>query len=221
MLDYIAERAQATRERIKWLLALEERPRTVNDQCFRDYFAKFLAWYRGDRTEYNDVPFLQKLKNTHDSSSSTFDCHVRSILSSYNALGVNPQPVDLAKVLPPDPYESAIAIMAGTRAYFQGRFVVKHQCTVSYWPFAPVVACKRFADNVSNAIDHELVLGLNRDHSLDKVLREQLGISGPNGYQSCADILREDGRVTTQRADLRNKRDRLQKAKKELTRLRK
>ncbi|EPS96653.1 hypothetical protein FOMPIDRAFT_52737 [Fomitopsis schrenkii] len=202
VLDYIAERAQATRERIKWLLALEERPRTVNDQCFRDYFAKFLAWYRGDRTEYNDVPFLQKLKNTHDSSSSTFDCHVRSILSSYNALGVNPQPVDLAKVLPPDPYESAIAIMAGTRAYFQ-------------------VACKRFADNVSNAIDHELVLGLNRDHSLDKVLREQLGISGPNGYQSCADILREDGRVTTQRADLRNKRDRLQKAKKELTRLRK
>lgn len=83
------------------------------------------------------------------------------------------------------------------------------------------MACKRFADNVSNAIDHELVLGLNRDHSLDKVLREQLGISGPDGRQSCADILREDDRVSTQRIDLRNKRDRLQKAKKELTRLRK
>lgn len=82
------------------------------------------------------------------------------------------------------------------------------------------MAYKRFADNVSNAIDHELILGLNRDHSLDKVLRKHLGISGPDGYQSCAQIMHEDQRISTQRDELRNKRDRLQKARKELTRLR-
>ena len=123
VLDYITERAQTTRDRIKWLLALEERPRTLNEDYFRDYSAKFLAWYRGHRSEYNDIPFVQKLRDTSNSSGSTFDCNVRNILSSYNALGIVVQPADLARVLPPDPYESAIAIMADTRAYFQGAFI--------------------------------------------------------------------------------------------------
>ena len=83
------------------------------------------------------------------------------------------------------------------------------------------MACKRFADNVANAIDHELILGLNRDHSLDKVLRKQLGISSPDGYKECALLMREDDRISAQRDELRHKRDRLQKARQELTRLRK
>lgn len=127
MLDYITERAQTTREYIKWLLALEERPRTLNEEYFRNYFAKFIAWYRGHRSDYNDIPFVQKLKSAHDSSGSGVDCHVRTILSSYSALGVTVQPTDLARVLPQDPYESAIGIMAGTRAYFQGRLIVRCQ----------------------------------------------------------------------------------------------
>ena len=83
------------------------------------------------------------------------------------------------------------------------------------------VAYKRFADNVPNAIDHELVLGLNRDQTLEAVLRQELGVSGPDGYRLCAEYLSEDESVAGRREDLRNKRDRLNKARKELMRLRK
>lgn len=83
------------------------------------------------------------------------------------------------------------------------------------------VAYKRFADNVPNAIDHELILGLNRGQTLETVLRRELGVSGPEGYRLCTEYLQEDGNVAAHREDLRNKRDRLNKARKELMRLRK
>lgn len=83
------------------------------------------------------------------------------------------------------------------------------------------MAYKRFADNVPNAIDHELVLGLNRGQTLEATLRTKLGVSGPDGYRLCAEYLREDGNVAARREDLRNKRERLNKARKELMRLRK
>ncbi|KZT65429.1 hypothetical protein DAEQUDRAFT_814318 [Daedalea quercina L-15889] len=203
--EHIAERSRATRERLAWLLALEERPRTLNDHYFRDYRDKFLAWYRGHRTQYNNTPLLQKLKKHNPSSgSSGFDENVRIIMAAFAALDIHDiQPIDLAKVLPSDPYETAISIMASVRAYFQ-------------------VAYKRFADNVPNAIDHELVLGLNRGQALDAVLRQELGVSGADGYKLCAEkYLKEDRSVAALREELRNKRDRLYKARKELMRLRK
>ncbi|TFY61378.1 hypothetical protein EVJ58_g4548 [Rhodofomes roseus] len=154
--DHIAERAEATRERLNWLLALEERPRTLNDHYFRDYRDKFLAWYKGHRSQYNNIPLLQKLKKHNASQgSSEFDENVRAIMAAFSALDIHDvEPTDLAKVLPADPCEAAISIMASVRAYFQ-------------------VAYKRFADNVPNAIDHELVLGLNRGQALDAVLRKE------------------------------------------------
>ncbi|KAH9924573.1 P-loop containing nucleoside triphosphate hydrolase protein [Fomitopsis serialis] len=202
--DYIADRARATRECLQWLVALEGRPRTLNDHYFRDYRDKFLAWYRGHRSQYNNVPLLHKLKKHNTSNgSSEFDENVRAIMAAFSALDIHDiEPTDLAKVLPTDPYEAAIGIMASVRAYFQ-------------------VAYKRFADNVPNAIDHELVLGLNRGKALDAVLRKELGVSGPDGYRLCAEYLREDGNVAARREELRNKRERLNKARKELMRLRK
>ena len=119
--EYIAERAQDTRERIQWLLDLETRPRTLNDHYFRDYRDKFLAWYRGHRSQYNNIPLLQKLKKHGSKGASEFDENVRTILSAFSALDIHDvQPTDLAKVLPSDPYEAAINIMASVRAYFQG-----------------------------------------------------------------------------------------------------
>ena len=119
--EYIAERAQVTRERIQWLLDLEARPRTLNDHYFRDYRDKFLAYYRGHRSQYNNIPLLQKLKKHTSNGSSEFDENVRNILAAFSALDVHDvQPTDLAKVLPSDPYEAAINIMASVRAYFQG-----------------------------------------------------------------------------------------------------
>ena len=83
------------------------------------------------------------------------------------------------------------------------------------------MAYKRFADNVPNAIDHELVLGLSRDQMLEAFLQKRLGVSGPDGHNMCMEYLQEDENVAGRREDLRNKRDRLNKARKELMRLRK
>ena len=50
------------------------------------------------------------------------DDSVKKALSALAELGINVQPEDLPKLLPADPMEAAIAIMASVRAYFQGAY---------------------------------------------------------------------------------------------------
>ena len=79
-----------------------------------------------------------------------------------------------------------------------------------------VVAYKRFVDNVPNAIDYELILGLNRDRRLEDVLYKGLGITGPQAGQKCRELLAEPPQVVARRKDLEKRRARLESAKKEL-----
>ena len=78
------------------------------------------------------------------------------------------------------------------------------------------VAYKRFADNVPNAIDHELVLGLDRDGALERVLLKGLGITGPDGQRRCREFLQEPPNFVTRRQELQKRWERLDTAKKEL-----
>ncbi|PCH35511.1 hypothetical protein WOLCODRAFT_107442 [Wolfiporia cocos MD-104 SS10] len=204
--ERIAGCAESTKERLEWLLEVESRPRTINEHHYRDYRDKILAHYKGSRPQYNNVSLLELLAGYDQASDEqrNQDLHetICKVLSGFDELGIHGvRPTDLPKVLPADPYEPAIAIMASVRAYFQ-------------------VAYKRFADNIPVAIDHELVLGLNRNQGLETMLRRELGVSETDAHRICAEYLREDASVASRREDLRNKRDRLSKAKRELTRLR-
>lgn len=78
------------------------------------------------------------------------------------------------------------------------------------------VAYKRFVDNVPNAINHELVLGLARDRGLESALLQGLGITGAAGYERCKEFLKEPPHVVARREELQKRWERLDSAKREL-----
>lgn len=51
--------------------------------------------------------------------------YMNKVLNGLTDIGLpGTVPTDLAKLLPADPYDPAIEIMAGVRAYFQGMYCV-------------------------------------------------------------------------------------------------
>ena len=111
--DHLDEAANRTKEKIQWLLHLEQNPTTLNTHYYADYKDKFIAYYKAAR---EDSDLLRKLK-----SGSLAGEPLNKALSSLNELGISAKPTDLPKLLPPDPKEPALNIMASVRAYFQGK----------------------------------------------------------------------------------------------------
>jgi len=122
-------------ERINWLLELEKSPFTLNTHYFSDYRAKFLAHYRGAREGYKNTNLIQSIKNHKEKPSSstgyrfpgpvpelTGIAKALSCLAEIGIVGLGAE--DLPKLLPPDPMEPALGIMADVRAYFQGWYGV-------------------------------------------------------------------------------------------------
>lgn len=66
------------------------------------------------------------------------------------------------------------------------------------------------------AIDHELILGLDRDRGLENALLTGLGVTGPDGPRRCKEYLQEPPQVVAQRERVQEKLRRLEAAKKEL-----
>ncbi|KAI0077225.1 hypothetical protein K474DRAFT_1596469 [Panus rudis PR-1116 ss-1] len=205
--DFLKLRCDETKNRISWLLDLERRPHTLNGHYYSDYRDKFLAHYKGSRRGDSHGTLMSKLE-THDqsrrSSSSSpgdFKTSTRNVLTGLAEIGITgTKAIDLAKLLPADPYEPALHIMATVRAYFQ-------------------VAYKRFADNVPMAIDYELVLGLDRDRALENALMRGLGITGPDGFKHAREYLQEPPNIVSRREELQKKRERLISAQQELLNL--
>lgn len=124
----------STQERIAWILALEDRPFSLNTHYLADYKAKFLAYYKGAREQDRNADLSaaiktfspsssgssvwRKARNNHEESSPTGIAKILAGLSEVGIHGVRPD--DLAKLLPPDRMEPALVIMADVRAYFQG-----------------------------------------------------------------------------------------------------
>lgn len=101
--------------RVIWLLEIEKRPRTLNSLYYADYRDKFLAHYHSARS--ND-------SNSFVDNTSRPDL-MSQVLSGLTELGIaGIKSSDLPKLLPSDPSEPALHIMAAVRAYFQGNVVV-------------------------------------------------------------------------------------------------
>lgn len=158
--------------------------------------------------EYN--PHLQ---NSHYPSSPVQNgiTQVLAILPQVGITGT--QAVDLAKLLPSDPMEPALNIMAGVQAYFQGSIAcpflfligLKIECLVAY---------KRFTDNVPLAIDYELILGIGRDITL--ALHKALKVGEPEGAHICKVLTQEPPNISARREELQKKLNRLNTAHMEL-----
>jgi len=208
--DHLDRAATRTKSMIEWLHSLEQVPSTLNTHYFSDYKDKFLALYRAWRIDSDLLSKLKQTETTTTLSPSAFGSSraqlaqqdsyqsVNKVLSGLSEIGISVKATELAKLLPPDPMEPALNIMASVRAYFQ-------------------VAYKRFADTVPMAIDTEIVLGLQR--GIDEALREGLQITGPDGYNRCKSMVEEFSNIASARQEVQKKMERLQAARQELKRL--
>ncbi|EIW80172.1 hypothetical protein CONPUDRAFT_57692 [Coniophora puteana RWD-64-598 SS2] len=199
MLDHIDQCKSRTRTMLDWLLSVERVPTTLNTHYYMDYRDKFLAFYRGSRAQNSRSDLARDLQSYAppgpDEDASTFQDAVGRVVSGLSEMGIAARAEDIPKMLPPDPMESAIEIMASVRAYFQ-------------------VAYKRFADMVPMAIDHEIVLGLEK--GMEQALREGLMITSANAKEFCESLIEEPAIVRNRRADLQKKLERLHAASREL-----
>ncbi|KAF9047682.1 P-loop containing nucleoside triphosphate hydrolase protein [Panaeolus papilionaceus] len=205
---------------VMWLLRLEARPFSLNTHYLEDYRAKFIAHYRSARDKYDQSDLISKIQqykpgDTRSSMNSSAKVPGSNNNKSHTQTSMVPQPTgiekvliglaeiglqgikaeDLLRLIPSDPMEPALSIMADVRAYFQ-------------------VAYKRFSDNIPIAIDYEMVQGAERGLLLE--LYDGLGINGPDGIRICEEFATESPHIASQRMDLVNKYKRLESANQEL-----
>jgi hypothetical protein len=120
-----------TQERLAWILALEDRPFSLNTHYLADYKDKFLAYYRGAREQDRNVELMSAIRSYSPPSPSSGSrrpsyqestpAGIAKVLAGLVEIGINGvKPEDLAKLIPPDGMEPALIIMADVRAYFQG-----------------------------------------------------------------------------------------------------
>ncbi|KAG2338315.1 hypothetical protein BDR05DRAFT_893920 [Suillus weaverae] len=201
--EHLDAAAKQAKEKIDWLLELEKAPTTLNVHYYSDYKTKFLGYYKGCRDHGELTAKLQNYRapdTTHMSPNrgQTFQQAVHKALAGLTEAGLSVQAGDLPKLLPVDPMEPALLIMAGVRAYFQ-------------------VAYKRFADMVPLAIDYEIVRGLHK--GIEQALLDGLSLTGPDAYERCKLMVQEPSSVASKRTELQKKLDRLHAASSELRKL--
>ena len=105
-----------TEQRIGFLLEEEKEPFTLDEYCFMDYRAKFLGYYRGIRQKAEGT-FIDRLESTDRDTKAV----VNRVMAGLAELGLHSaESSSLARLLPPDPMETAIEIISEVQAYFQG-----------------------------------------------------------------------------------------------------
>ncbi|KAG2158748.1 P-loop containing nucleoside triphosphate hydrolase protein [Suillus bovinus] len=201
--EHLDNAAQQAKEKISWLLELEKAPTTLNVHYYADYKTKFLGYYKGCRDVGELTTKLQNYRapnniQPHPNHGQAFQQAVYKALAGLTEAGLSVQASDLPKLLPVDPMEPALLIMAGVRAYFQ-------------------VAYKRFADMVPLAIDYEIVRGLHK--GIEQALLDGLSLTGPDAHVRCQLMIQEHSTVSSRRIELQKKLDRLHAASVELRKL--
>ncbi|KAG2121234.1 P-loop containing nucleoside triphosphate hydrolase protein [Suillus clintonianus] len=201
--EHLESASKQAKEKIDWLLELEKAPTTLNVHYYSDYKAKFLGYYKGCRDQGELTKKLQNYQapttiHANPIHGQTFQQGIHKALAGLNEAGISVKASDLPKLLPMDPMEPALLIMAGVRAYFQ----------VSY---------KRFADMVPLAIDYEVVRGLHK--GIEQALLEGLSLTGPDAHVRCQLMVQEPSTVASKRTELQKKLDRLRAASLELRKL--
>jgi hypothetical protein len=117
--EHIEKCANAAAQRIDSLLEEEQEPFTMNQHYFMEYRKQFLAHYKNARQSAKSE-FKRNLENRDDGNVMEA---VTDTLLSLTRLGLEATNASvLDGLLPTDPMDPAIEIMAEVRAYFQGSY---------------------------------------------------------------------------------------------------
>lgn len=117
MKDHIDKCADAAKQHIESLLEEEKEPFTMNEHYFMDYRSKFLEYYKQTRQRAKS----QFIRNLEDRDDGDVMAAMTDTLCSLTRMGLDKADASLlANLLPADPKDPAVEIMADVRAYFQG-----------------------------------------------------------------------------------------------------
>lgn len=117
---------QATAERLRWLISLEDSPFTLNEHYFSSKRETYLASYRDSRARPILQPPSGQPAYTHkDLRTLTSLPAEEAALSALASLGYQIKAGDLKKLLPSDEYEEELIVMAEVRAYWQVSYKVR------------------------------------------------------------------------------------------------
>jgi hypothetical protein len=114
---HIEECADAAAQHIISLLEQEREPFTMNEYYFLEYRSKFMVYYKEARLRAKSQ-FIRNLENRDDGDMMGA---MNDAICSLTKMGLETANApELANLLPTDPMDPAIGIMADVRAYFQG-----------------------------------------------------------------------------------------------------
>ena len=118
MHTHIQRCADAAAQHIDSLLKDETEPFTLNARYYTEYRSKFLSHYKRNRLRSKS----SVMRNLEDSNNPGMKTALNEAISALAKLGIRSvEPSSLAALLPPDPMEPEIGIMADVHGYFQGR----------------------------------------------------------------------------------------------------
>jgi len=119
--EHLEKSADAASQHIDFLIEQEQEPFTMNEHLYMEYRSNFFAHYKGARLrEKSD--FIKNLENNNDRGMKEA---MKETITGLTKLGLETvNAPSFAKLLPPDPMEPAIGIMADVRAYFQGAWYI-------------------------------------------------------------------------------------------------
>ena len=120
MQEHLETCANAASKHIDSLIEQEHEPFTMNTHYFMEYRSKFLAHYKGARLKEKSS-FIRNMQSNDDGNMMQAMSEAMSALTRMGLEGADSSL--LANLLPPDPMEPAIGIMADVRAYFQGSWL--------------------------------------------------------------------------------------------------
>jgi hypothetical protein len=119
MTNHIKKCCEKTKNRVEWLICLEQRPFTLSEHHYLDYRQKFAAHYRGWRQKDNNPTFIGHIRQHTSRQVIDTSSPISRVMGALGEMNVSPSPMQLVALLPSDPMDPAINIMAGVRAYFQ------------------------------------------------------------------------------------------------------
>ncbi|CAE6500374.1 unnamed protein product [Rhizoctonia solani] len=198
VLEKLDECKTATVQELEFLLDMESLPFTLNSHYYLDYKEKFLkhyAMFRNNRSALGKSLRARPPSNWEETIESPDPLEVA--LENLRRAGFHKlSREDLVKLLPADfSQQAALEMMASSRAYYQ-------------------VAYKRFSDTIPLAIDHRYIRAFEK--TIQATLVAGLKISASDAHDRCAKWMAEPQSVVRKRAELTDRKERLEAARMEL-----
>ncbi|KAJ3486023.1 hypothetical protein NLI96_g4541 [Meripilus lineatus] len=188
------ERArEKAKERIKWMLALEYPPFTLNDHYFSSYREKYLTKYRKARRP--ELFSMDMMKTA------------LAALANVGFSGVKED--DLYKLNEWNSYEQELIVMAETSAYFHVSYKVSSHLETHCWKLAThFERSQRIIDNIPRIINHDFLGTISQE--IQGALIKGLSLGTERGTERASMYLSEGEEVRVRRKELASKKQRLE-----------